>query len=86
MFSKTMFVGEGIIGILSYFNAENGIPVPTPSPRGLRACRCMWRSGGGLWRGGDECMGHSGKSRQQGHPQKQAWHGPGNICVSGTIS
>lgn len=28
MFSKTMSMGEGIIGILSHFNAENRIPVP----------------------------------------------------------
>lgn len=46
MFSKTMSMGEGIIGILSHFNAENRIPVPILPLEGSEhvvACGGEWR-------------------------------------------
>lgn len=46
MFSKTMSMGQGIIGILSHFNAENRIPVPILTPEGsehVTACGGEWR-------------------------------------------
>lgn len=46
MFSKTMSMGGGIIGILSHFNAEKRIPVPILPPEGSEhvvACGGEWR-------------------------------------------
>lgn len=81
MFSKTMFVGEGIIGILSYFNAENGIPVPTPSlPRAqsMSLHVAEWRR---VVERRGRVYGAFREEQTAGSPPEAGVHGPGNIRV-----